>query len=209
MFKHFKNEVENQLDRKIKVRRSDRGGEYEVPFGDFCSQHGIIHQTTAPYSPQQNGVVERKNRTLNEMMNALLLSSGLPQNLWGEAILSTNYILNRIPQKKSNQSPYELLKGRIPFYKYLKVWGCLAKVAVPIHKKVKIEKKTIDCVFIGYAHNSSAYRFLIHKSEIFDMHVNTIIESRNASFFENVFPYKSTQGSNSSKRTHDTAISNS
>ena len=77
MFKHFKNEVENQLDRKIKVIRSDRGGEYEAPFGDFCSQHGIIHQTTAPYSPQQNGVTELKNRTLKEMMNALLLSSGL------------------------------------------------------------------------------------------------------------------------------------
>ena len=80
MFKHFKNEVENQLDRKIKVIRSDRGGEYG-PFGDFCSQHGIIHQTTAPYSPQQNEVVELKNITLKEMMNALLLSSRLPQNL--------------------------------------------------------------------------------------------------------------------------------
>ena len=102
MFKHFKNEVENQLDRKIKVIRSDRGGEYEAPFGDFCSQHGIIHQTTASYSLQQNGVVERKNRNLKEMMNALLLSSGLPQNLWGEAFLSPNYILNQIPQKKSN-----------------------------------------------------------------------------------------------------------
>ena len=94
MFQHFKNEVENQLDRKIKVIRSDRGGEYEALFGDFCSQHGIIHQTTAPYSPQQNGVAEHKNITLKEMMNALLLSSGLPQNLWGEAILSANYILN-------------------------------------------------------------------------------------------------------------------
>ena len=83
MFQHFKNEVENQLVRKFKVIRSDRGGEYEAPFGDFCSQHGIIHKTTAPYSPQQNGVAERKNRTLKEMMNALLLSSGLPQNLWG------------------------------------------------------------------------------------------------------------------------------
>ena len=79
--KHFKNEVENQLDRKIKVIRSDRCGENEAPFGDFCSQHGIIHQTTAPYSPQQNGLAERKNRTLKEMMNALLLSFGLPQNL--------------------------------------------------------------------------------------------------------------------------------
>ena len=111
MFKHFKNEVKNQLDRRIKVIRSDRGGEYEAPFGDFCSQHGIIHQTTAPYSPQQNGVVELKNRTLKEMMNALLLSFGLPQNLWGEATLSVNYILNRIPQKKSKPSPYELWKG--------------------------------------------------------------------------------------------------
>ena len=128
------------------------------------------------------------------MMNALLLSSGLPKNLWGEARLFINYILNRIPQKKSNQSPYELWKCRRPSYKYLKVWGCLAKVAVPIPKKVKIGPKTVDCVFIGYAHHSSAYRFLIHKSEIFDMHVNTIIESRNASFFEKVFPYKSTQG---------------
>ena len=104
MFQHFKNEVENQLDRKIKVIRSDRGGEYEAPFGDFCSQHGIIHQTTAPYSPQQNGVAKRKNGTLKEMMNALLLSFGLPHNLWGEAILSANYIFNRIPQKKTNRS---------------------------------------------------------------------------------------------------------
>jgi hypothetical protein len=62
------------------------------------------------------------------------------------------------------------------------VWGCLAKVAVPIPKKVKIGPKTVDCVFIGYAHNSSAYRFLIHKSDIPDMHVNTIIESRNDHF---------------------------
>ena len=94
MFQHFKNEVENKLDRKIKAIRSDRGGEYEAPFGDFCSQHGIMHQMNAPYSPQQNGVVERKNITLKEMMNALVLSSELPQNLWGESILSANYILN-------------------------------------------------------------------------------------------------------------------
>ena len=89
------------------------------------------------------------------------------------------------------------------------MWGCLAKVAVPIPKKVKVGLKTVDCVFIGYAHNSNAYHFLIHKSEIIDMHGNTIIESRNASFFENVFPYKSTQESNSSKRTHDTAMGSS
>ena len=87
----YKSEVENQLNIKIKVLRSDRGGEYESPFVEFCAQHGIIHETTTPYSPQSNGVTERKNRTLKEMMNTMLISSGLPQNMWGEAILSANY----------------------------------------------------------------------------------------------------------------------
>ena len=77
------------------------------------------------------------------------------------------------------------------------MWGCLAKVSVPKPKKVKLGPKTIDCVFIGYALNSSAYRFLVYKSEIEDIHVNTIIESRDAVFFEDIFPYKSEKGDNS------------
>ena len=113
-FMQYKNEVENQLNKKIKVLRSDRGGEYESPFGEFCLQHGIVHQTIAPYSPQQNGVAKRKNRTLKDMMNAMLISSGLPQNLWGEAILSANYILNKLPKKKTKKTPYELWKGKTP-----------------------------------------------------------------------------------------------
>ena len=77
-FMHYKNEVENQLGRKIKAIRSDRSGEYDAPFDRFCQEHGIIHQTSAPYTPQQNGIAERKNRTLKEMMHAMLISSGLP-----------------------------------------------------------------------------------------------------------------------------------
>ena len=80
-FKQYKIEVENQLNKKIKMIRSDRGGEYEFPFQEICLENGIIHQMTASYTPQQNGVAERKNRTLKEMMNALLLSFGLRQNL--------------------------------------------------------------------------------------------------------------------------------
>jgi hypothetical protein len=143
------------------------------------------------------------------MMNAMLISPGLPQNLWGEAILSANYILNKLPQKKLDKTPYELWKGRTPSYQFLKVWECLAKVAVPIPKKVKMGPKTVDCVFIGYAHNSSAYRFFIHKSDIPDMHVNTIIESRNASFFEEIFPCKPTQETNSLKRNLESMSSTS
>ena len=85
-FVFYKNEVENQLNKKIKVLRSDRGGEYKSSFADFCAQHRIIHETTTSYSPQSNGVVERKNRTLKEMMNAMIISSSLPQNMWEEAI---------------------------------------------------------------------------------------------------------------------------
>ena len=108
MFKIYKAKVENQLEKKIKIIRSDIGGEYEsIAFSDFYTQHGIVHQTTTPYTPQQNGVAERRNRTLKDMINSMLNSSGLPHNLWGEALLTANFILNRIPFKNSNKSPYE------------------------------------------------------------------------------------------------------
>ena len=73
----------------------------------------------------------------------------------------------------------------------LGVWGCLAKMTVPPPKKVNIGPKTIDCIFIGYAHTSAAYQFLVHELNISDIHKNTIMESRNASFFEDVFSCKS------------------
>ena len=72
----------------IKRLRTDRGGEYESNYyKEFCEQNGIIHEVTPPYSPESNGIGERKNRTLKEMMNAILVSSGLSSNMWGEAIL--------------------------------------------------------------------------------------------------------------------------
>ena len=86
--------------------------------------------------------------------------------------------------------------------------ACLAKVAIPDLKKVKIGPKTIDCIFIGYAENSSAYRFLVHKSDKSEVHVNTIIESRNPSFLKNIFPCKSAQVIIIPKRTHDIAFDN-
>ena len=72
------------------------------------------------------------------MMNAMLISYNLPQNMWGEGVLTGNYHLNKIPKKKVEKTPYELWKGRKPSYKYLRVWGCLAKVTVPPPKTVKI-----------------------------------------------------------------------
>ncbi|GJR76167.1 pol polyprotein [Tanacetum coccineum] len=104
----YKNEVENQLGKKIKVVRSDRGGEYVSPFAEVCAQHGIRHEFTAPYSPQQNGIAERKNRTLKEMVTAMLISYGMSQDMWGKAILTATYLLNKIPHKEKEETPYEL-----------------------------------------------------------------------------------------------------
>lgn len=121
-FIKYKNEVKNKLSKKIKRLRIDKGEEYESnPFNSFCEDHEIIQKTTPPYSPESNGVVERKNRTLKEIMNAMLVSSGTPLNLWGEAILSTCHIQNRIPYKKIGKSPYELWKGYAPNIAYLEV----------------------------------------------------------------------------------------
>ena len=92
-------------------------------------------------------------------MNVMLISFSLPQNIWGKTILFANYLLNKVPKKKAEKTPYELWRGRQPSYKYLRVWGCLAKVAIPPPKKVKRGPKTADCIFICYAHNNTAYRF--------------------------------------------------
>ena len=91
----LKSEVENQLDSKIKKFRYDRGGEYSTKTLEiFCEKNVIIHEVSDPYTPQQNGLAARKNRTLKEMMNSMLLSSSVSNNMWGEAVLYACYIFN-------------------------------------------------------------------------------------------------------------------
>jgi len=133
--------------------------------------------------PQQDGVAEWKNRTLKDMMNAMLGSSELSDNMWGEAILTTCFMLNRVPHKKLDLTPYELWKEYDPSLNYLKVWGRLAKVALPSQKHSNICSKMFDVVFIGYAQNSAAHRFML----LSDF---SIFEYRDAECFQHVFPLK-------------------
>ena len=111
-------------------------------------------------------------------------------NLWEETILSTCHIQNKIPYKKTGKNPYELWKGYAPNIAYLKVWRCLANVLLPEPKKRKLGPKTFDALFIFYAKNRATYRFLVTKSENSLIDVNTIIETKNANFFENIFLMK-------------------
>ena len=103
--------------------------------------------------------------------------------------LSACYVLNRVPHKKLDKTPYELWKGHSPNLSVMKVWGCLAKVGIPTHKRPKIGPKTVDSIFVGYAHNSAAYRFLVKNDD--GTYTNgSIAESRDAEFFEHIYPMK-------------------
>lgn len=190
MFKTFKVEVENQLDRKIKVVRSDRGGEYygrhtdvgqaPGPFFEYCKGHGIINQYTMPGTPQQNGVAERRNRTLMDMVRSMLANTNLPQYLWTEALKTAVHILNRVPSKSVPKTPFEIWTGRKPSLNYLKVWGCPAEAKLYDPQSHKLDMKTVSCFFIGYPERSKGYRFYAPSRS------TRIVETKHAEFLENV-----------------------
>lgn len=187
-FKIFKAEVENQHDRKIKIVRSDRGGEYygrhtpygqtPGPFARFLEENGIKAHYSAPGEPQQNGVAERRNRTLMDMVRSMLSHSTLPVNLWMEALKTAAHILNRVPSKSVPKTPFELWTGRKPTLNYLHVWGCPAEARVFNPNMGKLDPKTISCHFIGYPDKSKAYRFYCPNQ------FTKFIEIRHAVFLE-------------------------
>jgi len=137
-FKAFKTEVENQLNKTIKVLRTDRGGEYTSGIlNDFCKENGIIHHYTMPYTPHQNGVAERRNRTLMDMVRSMMAYSDLPLLFWGEALHTAVYLLNHSPSKAIAVSPYELWTERKPSLRHLAIWGCNAQIRVPNQHRTK------------------------------------------------------------------------
>eukprot|EP00253_Pinus_taeda_P035481 PITA_35481 len=151
-FKEFKALVENQTDKKITTLRSDNGGEYEYhPFVDFCKEHGIRKQLTAPYNSGQNGVVERKNRTLVEASKAMMFDQDLPISLWAEATRTTVYIQNRSPHYiLKDKIPEEAFTGIKPDVSHFRVFGCLVYIHVPKDKRSKLEPSGIKGIFVGY-----------------------------------------------------------
>ncbi|KAJ9539066.1 hypothetical protein OSB04_031799 [Centaurea solstitialis] len=127
-FKEFQNEVQNQLDRKIKFLRSDRAGEYlSQEFDNHLMECGIVSQLT----PQMNGVSERRNRTLLDMVRSMMCRSSLPVSLWGHALETAAHILNRVPTKSVEKTPYEIWTGKKPKLSFLKIWGC-ERTGIPV-----------------------------------------------------------------------------
>ncbi|GJW82538.1 zinc finger, CCHC-type containing protein [Tanacetum coccineum] len=183
-FRILRTEVELQQNDLTKTLHTDRGGEYYDPV--FFQSVGIIHETTTPYTPQQNGVAKRKNRALKEMVNSMLSYSGLSEGFWGEAMLTTCYLLNRVPNKRNKTTPYELWYKKRPNLSYLQVWGSTAVVRLPDPKRKILGEKGIDCIFVGYAEHSKTYRFYVIEPNNY-VSINSIIESGDAIFDENRF----------------------
>ena len=188
VFKIFKAEVENQLGKKIKAVKSDRGGEYygrydgsgeqrPGPFTKYLSECGIIPQYTMPGTPSQNGVAERHNRTLKDMVRSMISHSSLPNSLWGEALKTAVYILNRVPSKAVNKTPYELWTGKKPSIRHLHVWGCPAEARPYRPNERKLNSRTVSCYFVVYPERSKGYKF-------YDPSSRSFFETGNAKFIE-------------------------
>ncbi|KAK0586091.1 hypothetical protein LWI29_000773 [Acer saccharum] len=175
-FKEFRAEVENQLGKSIKSLRSDRGGEYlDQEFEDFMVEYGIVSQLTAPGTPQQNGVAERRNRTLMEMVRSMISFSSLPNSFWGYALQTAAYILNVVPSKSVPKTPLELWNGRKVSLRHLRVWGCPAHVLK--NRTGKLDPKSMVCLFVGYSKETRGGYFYSPKD-------NKVFVSTNATFLE-------------------------
>lgn len=159
-FKDFKAMVENQTNQRIKILRSDNGGEFcSRQVERFLSDNGIIHQKTTPYTPEQNGMLERMNRTVGEKASCLLFDSGLSKCFWAEAVHTAVYLRNRCVAKGlGNKTPYEMWHNKRPNVKHIKIFGSEAMVHVPKQKRTKLDKKSQKMLLIGFCDNVKGYR---------------------------------------------------
>ena len=190
-FKSYTNLVENRTSRRIKTLniwssvksvRSDNGGEYlSNAFKLFCSEKGIVQELTNPYTPEQNGVSERLNRTIVEAVRSMLIHSNLPLSFWAEAVRSAVYVLNRTPTSAlCNVTPYECWFGYKPDLSNLKVFGCICYYHIPDKQRKKLDPKARKAVFVGYPDNVKGYK-------IMDIDTWKFVRSRNIKFMEREF----------------------
>ncbi|GAU42828.1 hypothetical protein TSUD_185870 [Trifolium subterraneum] len=150
VFKRFKILIEKESDKSIKILRTDGGGEYtSKEFENIRISQGIVHEVTTPYTPQHNGIAERRNRTLLYMARSMIKQKALPHKFWGEAVTTAAYILNKCPTKKLKIVTEEAWCGRKPIVKHLKVFGSLCYKHVPDARRTKLEDKSEIMILIG------------------------------------------------------------
>jgi transposase InsO family protein len=162
-FKEFKALLENLSERKIKILRSDNGEEYTSnEFGSFWRDVGIKRELTTPYNPQQNGVAERKNRTIMEAVKTMIHDQDLSMHLWAEVTRTTVYVQNILSHSALGfKTPEEMVTGKKPEVSHLKIFGCLVFVHITKEKRTKLDPSGNIEIFVGYCEVSKAFRIYI------------------------------------------------
>ncbi|GJU90483.1 putative ribonuclease H-like domain-containing protein [Tanacetum coccineum] len=180
ILKNFIKEVENLVDKKVKIIRSDNGTEFKNKVMDeFCREKGIKREYSVARTPQQNGVAERKNRTLIEAARTMLADSKLPTTFWAEAVSTACYVQNRVLiVKPHNKTPYELFRGIKPAIGFMKPFGCHVTILNTLDKLGKFDGKSDEGFFVGYSLSSKAFR-------VYNIRTRKVQENLHIGFLEN------------------------
>ncbi|GJV22181.1 putative ribonuclease H-like domain-containing protein [Tanacetum coccineum] len=160
ILKRFIKEIENLVDKKVKIIRSDNGTEFKNKvMDDFCREKGIKREYSVARTPQQNGVAERRNRTLIEAARTMLADSKLPTTFWAEAVSTACYVQNRVlVVKPHNKTPYELFRGFKPALSFMRPFGCHVTILNTLDSLGKFDGKSDEGFFVGYSLSSKAFR---------------------------------------------------
>ncbi|GJZ99011.1 putative ribonuclease H-like domain-containing protein [Tanacetum coccineum] len=180
ILKDFIRQIENQLNQKVKTIRSDNGTEFKnKEVIEFCGIKGIKREHSNARTPQQNGVAERKNRTLIEAARTMLADSFLPNTFWAEAVSTACYVLNRVlVTKPHNKTPYELLTGKIPIISYIRPFGCHVTNLNTIDHLGKFLRKSDEGFLVGYSLQSKDFR-------VYNLETKRVEENLHITFLEN------------------------
>jgi hypothetical protein len=167
--KDFKALFETQLGNKIKVLQTDNEGEYvNHEIQNLCHEVGIQLQHTVPYTPQQNEVVEWKNRSLKEMTSCMLYANSLPERLWVKALNCATYIQKKYPHKSIKyKTPYKAWSSLKPEVTHFRIFGSRAWAQIPYEKRKELDPQSTECIFVGYPDGVKGYRLIVLSSDQF------------------------------------------
>lgn len=170
--------IKTTFGRKCKTLRSDRGTEYlSKKLQIYLRKQGIRFESTVGYAPAQNGIAERKNRTLVESARTMLIDAKLPKHLWAEAISNANYTQNRTADSRTKEIPYDIFFGRPVKEENFHVFGSLVFSMIPKIKRKKLDSKATKMQFMGYDNVSKGFR-------LYDSDRRAVIVSRNVLFHD-------------------------
>jgi len=175
-----KEDHSKSFEAKLKVLRSDNGGEYlSNEFKAYLAQHGIKHELTVAYTPQQNGVAERMNRTLLDLTRAMLHHKNMDKIFWAEALTTAVYIRNRVTSRalSPNLTPHHLWHGKAPMLSNLRVFGSRCWYTIPRKKVKKLDHRAAEGMMCGYSKSSKGYK-------IWDLNKKKFVISRDVKFDE-------------------------